>query len=452
MDDKNFLETAPIGKLMFKLALPTVCAQFINMLYNLVDRIYVGHIQGVGALALTGLGVCFPIIMIVSAFAALISSGGAPRASIAMGKKEYDSAEKILGNCFITQVITSIVLTSVLLAWGRPLLMVFGASENTIGYASSYLSIYAMGTLFVQLTLGMNAFITAQGFTKVSMLSVLIGAVSNIILDPILIFLFDMGVEGAAIATIVSQAISMVWVLSFLLGKKTILRLKRKNFKLKGSIVLSAISLGTASFIMQVSESIIFICYNSSLLKYGGDLAVGAMTILSSVMQVILMPTQGIGQASQPIISYNYGAGNKNRVQEAFKRLLLVDTCCTLVIWLLCMFFPKALVSFFSSDETLRVFTAKALRLYVSMTGLFGIQMACQTTFVSLGFAKSSIIVAVMRKFILIIPIIFILPSILPCDKVTAVYLSEPVSDFISIVFCISLFMVQFKKAMKKLS
>lgn len=451
-NDRSFLATEPIGKLMVKLAIPTVCAQIINMLYNLVDRIYIGHIPETGALALTGLGVCFPIIMIVSAFAYLVSSGGAPRASIAMGKDDYKSAEKILGNCFVVQIIISIVLTSVLLIWGEPLLMAFGASSNTIGYASDYLSIYAIGTIFVQITLGMNAFITAQGFAKTSMLSVVIGAVCNIVLDPIFIFAFDMGVRGAALATIISQAISMIWVLVFLFGKKTVLKLRRKNFKLEGKIVFSAISLGAANFIMQASESVVFVCYNSSLLKYGGDLAVGAMTILTSMMQFVMMPTQGIGQGTQPIISYNYGAGNKSRVQEAFKKLAIINLCCTACIWLLCMTIPDVLVGFFASDAELREFAAPALRVYMSVIGIFGLQMACQTVFTSIGYAKSSILVAIMRKFILIIPLIYVLPMIFPNDKVMAIYLSEPVSDFISVVFCLILFTVQFRKAMKKLS
>ncbi len=445
MEDRTFLATEPIGKLMFKLALPTVLAQIINMLYNLVDRIYIGHIPGTGAMALTGLGVCFPIIMIVSAFAYLISSGGAPRASIAMGKGDYGKAEKILGNCFIAQIIISIVLTMVLLLFGDSLLMVFGASENTIGYASDYLRIYAFGTIFVQLTLGMNSFITAQGFTKIAMLSVIVGAVSNIVLDPIFIFSFDMGIKGAAFATIISQAISMVWVLAFLFGKKTLLKLKKENFKLEFKIVSSSVSLGAANFIMQASESVIFVCYNSSLLKYGGDIAVGAMTILTSIMQFVMMPTQGIGQGTQPIISYNYGANNKARVQGAFKRLLIVDLAFTLFVWLLCMVIPQVFVSFFTSDDMLLSFASPALRLYMSMMGIFGIQMACQTTFTSIGFAKSSILVAIMRKFILIVPLIFILPMIFPADKVMAIYLSEPVSDFISVVFCSTLFFIQFK-------
>ena len=321
MEDRKFLGQEKIGSLLFKLALPTVVAQLVNMLYNIVDRIYIGHIEGTGALALTGVGVCLPLILIVSAFAALISSGGGPRASIMMGHNDYDRAERILGNSFVMQMIISVVITVILLLFNEDILLLFGASENTIGYATTYMNIYALGTVFVQLTLGMNSFITAQGFAKTSMLSVIIGALINIILDLVFIFVFDMGVAGAAIATVLSQAASTIWVLSFLSGKKTSLRLRKRHLRLDYSICVSVLSLGLASFIMQASESVINICFNSNLLRYGGDLAVGAMTILSSVMQFAMLPLQGLGQGAQPIISYNFGAGLKERVKTAFKYL-----------------------------------------------------------------------------------------------------------------------------------
>ena len=283
-DKKEILGSAPIGGLLFKLALPTVVAQLINMLYNVVDRIFIGHMPIVGDLALTGVGVCMPIIMIISAFAALVGSGGAPRAAIFIGKKDLCSAEKALGACFGIQIIISVILTTVLLIFGKDLLSLFGASDNTIGYAADYLNIYAIGTVFVQLTLGMNAFITAQGFTGTAMISVSVGALSNLILDPIFIYGFDMGVRGAAVATIISQALSCVWIILFLCGKKSILKLKPRNFIPLPKIILPCLALGSATFIMQASESVIAICFNSSLLDYGGDIAVGAMTILTSVM------------------------------------------------------------------------------------------------------------------------------------------------------------------------
>lgn len=304
-EEKDFLGTEPIGKLLAKLAVPTVAAQIINMLYNIVDRIYIGHIPKEGALALTGVGVCMPLIMIVTAFAAFVAYGGAPRATIFMGKGDNKTAEKILGNCFIVQIIISVLLTAALLLWNRDFLLAFGASENTIDYGVAYMNIYALGTIFVQLTLGMNAFITAQGFAKTGMLSVLIGAVINIVLDPVFIFGFHMGVRGAALATIMSQAVSCIWVLLFLFGKKTHLKIKTDNMKLERAIVLPCLALGLSNFVMQASESVISVCFNSSLLRYGGDIAVGAMTILTSVMQFAMLPMQGLGQGAQPIISYN---------------------------------------------------------------------------------------------------------------------------------------------------
>lgn len=315
-DQKEFLGTAPVGKLLFRLSIPTVVAQLINMLYNIVDRIYIGHMPGDGSLALTGVGVCMPLIMIVSAFAALVSAGGAPRASIFMGKQEREEAERTLGNCFCLQMIVSLLLTAVLLLWNEELLLAFGASGNTIGYATDYMGVYALGTLFVQLTLGMNAFITAQGFTTISMVSVIIGAATNIVLDPVFIFALGMGVRGAALATILSQGLSCVWVVSFLCGKRTLLRLRRENLRLRAGVILPCIALGSAAFIMQGSESVISVCFNSSLLHYGGDIAVGAMTILTSVMQFAMLPLQGIAQGAQPISSYNYGAGNAERVRS----------------------------------------------------------------------------------------------------------------------------------------
>ena len=441
------LGTAPVGRLLFKLAIPTVVAQLINMLYNIVDRIYIGHMPEVGDLALTGVGVCMPIIMIVSAFAALISSGGAPRASIFMGKKDMESAEKTLGGCFGLQMIISVILTVVLLIWNRDLLLAFGASENTIKYATDYMSIYAIGTVFVQLTLGMNAFITAQGFTKISMVSVIVGAVANIILDPILIYGLDLGVRGAALATIISQALSCAWVISFLCSKKSFLRLKPKNFIPNPKIVLPCIALGTATFIMQASESVISVCFNSSLLEYGGDIAVGAMTILTSVMQFALLPTQGFAQGAQPILSYNYGAKNAERVKQTYKLLLAVCLTYSVVMWSAVMIFPRVFVSIFTPEAELIAFGSRALRIYFAGMILFGIQIACQMTFVSLGKALSSVIVAVVRKFVLLLPLIYIVPNFVS-DKTTGVYMAEPIADVIAVTFTAILFVFQFKKAL----
>ena len=451
--DNECLRTEPLGRLLLKLALPTVAAQLINMLYNIVDRIYIGHIPDIGATALTGVGVCMPLIMIVSAFAALVGYGGAPRASIFMGKQDKESAEKTLGNCFVLQILISVVLTIVLLIWNRDFLMAFGASENTIEYGVNYMNIYALGTIFVEITLGMNAFITAQGFAKTGMLSVLIGAVANIILDPVFIFGFHMDVRGAALATIISQALSCIWVVSFLCGKKTFLKIRRKNLRLVPKIILPCLALGVATFIMQASESVISVCFNSSLQKYGGDIAVGAMTILTSVMQFAMLPLQGLGQGAQPIISYSYGAGDQDRVRSAFKLLLKVSLGYSVFLWILVMALPGGFAAIFTSDTRLMEYTRTALRIYMGSMFLFGIQMACQMTFNALGKAKESIVVAVMRKFVLLIPLIYIMPQILRSDQTMAVYMAEPIADLLAVTFTAVLFGIQFKKilgSMKK--
>ena len=448
-EDKDFLAKEPIGKLLFRLAVPTVVAQMINMLYNIVDRIYIGHIPGVGALALTGVGVCMPLIMILSAFAALVGNGGAPRASILLGKGDKESAEKILGNCFLLQILISLVLTVIMLAFGRSFLLAFGASENTIEYAISYFRIYAVGTIFVQLTLGMNMFITAQGFTKIGMYSVVIGALVNIVLDPIFIFACGLGVKGAALATILSQSCSCIWVLHFLFGKTTTLRIKKENMALKPKVFLPCLALGASLFIMQASESVISVCFNSSLLKCGGDVAVGSMTILTSVMQFAMLPLQGLGQGAQPIMSYNYGAKNYHRVKAAYFLLLKASMAYSVVLWLCIMLFPRAFAGIFTADATLLAFTQKALRIYVAALFLFGIQISCQMAFNSLGKAVSSIVVAVVRKFVLLIPLIYILPAFLS-DKTMAVYMAEPMADVIAVSFTAILFFFQFRKALKE--
>ena len=447
---KDFLATRPIGRLLLQLSLPTVAAQLINMLYNVVDRIYIGHIPGEGALALTGVGVCMPLILIISAFAALVGNGGAPRASIALGKKQTAEAEQILGNCFVTQLLVSAVLTAVVLIWNRPLLLAFGASSNTIDYSAAYMNIYALGTVFVQLTLGMNAFITAQGFAKVGMLSVLIGAVANTALDPLFIFGFHMGVQGAALATVLSQGLSCLWVLSFLLGKKTFIRIRRCNLRLRAKVILPCLALGSALFVMQASESVISVCFNTSLLKYGDDIAVGAMTILSSVMQFAMLPLQGIAQGAQPITSYNYGARNTQRVRQTFRLLLKVCLCYSVALWAVIQLCPGAFARIFTPNAALVAFTVPALRIYCGALFLFGIQIACQMTFVSIGAAGCSIIVAVLRKFVLLLPLIYLMPRLL-ADQTMAVYTAEPVADAIAVTCTAILFAVQFRKALRKL-
>ena len=450
-NNTNALGTEPVGRLLIKLSAPAIAAQLINLLYNLVDRIYIGHIEGVGKLALTGVGVCLPIIMLISAFAALAGMGAAPRASIFLGRGETDKAEKVLGNSATLLVIIAAALTVIFQIFARDMLLFFGASMNTIGYAVEYIRVYTAGTVFVLLTLGLNAFISAQGFSGVSMATVLIGAVLNIILDPIFIFVLGLGVQGAAWATIISQAVSMVWILKFLSGKKTSLKIRAKNLRLEKEILLPSVALGLAPFIMQSTESLLSICFNSSLLKYGGDLAVGAMTILTSVNQFSLMPLMGLNQGAQPIISYNYGAGSASRVRKAFRIQLTACLVYSTLMWALAMAFPRFFIRLFNNDPMLVEFGAGALRIYMAAVMLMGAQMACQQTFIALGNAKCALFLALLRKIILLIPLIYILPALLPGDKTTAVFLAEPVADGIAIATTVTLFFFQFKKAMNAL-
>jgi putative MATE family efflux protein len=439
------METEKVGRLLFSMAFPAIIAQIINVLYNIVDRMYIGHIPDIGADALTGVGVTMPLIMVISAFAALVSMGGAPRASIKMGMKDKNAAERILGNCTSALVIVALILTALVLLFGKQMLMMFGASENTIGYALDYMNIYAMGTIFVQLSLGLNAFITAQGFAKTSMLTVTIGAVTNIILDPILMFGFGMGVKGAALATIISQAISAVWVIWFLMGKRSQLTIRKENLKIDLKVFLPCIALGMSPFVMQATESILVITFNSSLQHYGGDLAVGAMTILSSVMQFSILPIMGLTQGAQPIISYNYGAKNLSRVKETFVLLLKSTLVYSTLLWLMVMLFPQIFAGMFTGDARLIAATISALRIYMAASLLLAVQISCQQTFIALGNAKISIFLALLRKVILLIPLIFILPQFIE-DKVTAVFLAEPIADIIAVTVTSVIFAMQFKK------
>lgn len=447
LDKTDALGNEKVGKLLFRLALPAIVAQIINLLYNLVDRMYIGRIPEVGRLAFTGVGVCMSVIMLLSAFAALVSMGGAPRAAIFLGKGDRQTAEKILGNSAALLIIVSVLLTIAVQLFADRLLLLFGASSNTIGYALQYMKIYGYGTIFVMITLGLNAYISAQGFSTVSMLTVLIGAVLNIALDPLFIFTFKLGVAGAAAATVISQMASAIFVLAFLISKRSVIRLKPQNLRIDAKIVLPCIALGLAPFIMQATESAIAVCFNASLFKYGGDLAVGAMTVLLSVMQITMLPLHGLTQGAQPIISYNFGARNAARCKKAFKLLL---TCCliyTSVMWLSVMLAPQLFVKLFNSEADFVSFTSRALRIYMMTSCIFGAQVACQQTFIAIGNAKTSVFLAVLRKVLLLIPLIFILPLFIP-DKTTAVFLAEPVADAISVITTVTLFSISFKKAM----
>ncbi len=431
--DKSGLGSDKISKLLFKMALPAILAQIINLMYNMVDRMFIGRIEGIGALALTGVGLTFPIIILITAFAALVSMGAAPRASIMLGKDEKDEAEEILGNSFTALIIVAIILTALILIFGKEILMKFGASEDTIGYALEYINIYALGTIFVQLSLGLNAFITAQGFSNISMQTILIGAILNIILDPILIFGLNMGVQGAALATIISQGVSALWVVRFLLSKKSFIKIKKKNLRLKKNIILPSMLLGLSPFIMQITESILAVVFNTSLQKYGGDIAVGTMTILTSVMQFSLLPLVGLTQGSQPIISYNYGAGNLDRVRDTFKLLLKVALAYSTTLWLIIMLKPSFFARLFTTDMDLINMVIPSLRIFMALSFLFSIQIACQQTFISIGYAKISIFLALLRKVVLLIPLIYIMPMFMT-NKVNAVFLAEPISDTIAVI------------------
>lgn len=448
MEKENKLAVMPVGKLLFSLAVPAIAAQIVNLLYNMIDRIYIGHIKDVGTTALTGVGVTLPVLMLVAAFAALVGFGGAPRAAIAMGKGDNDDAEKILGNCVCVIVLISVILTIVFSVFSTEILYAFGASDDTIVYARQYMKIYVLGTIFVQITTGLNAFITSQGFASVGMKTVMIGAGLNIVLDPLFIFGFHMGVQGAALATVLSQAVSAVWVLCFLCGKKTILHVRWQNLKINPAVIGPVLALGVSPFIMQATESLLSVCFNTSLGKYGGDIAVGSMTILASVMQTAMMPIQGLAQGMQPIVSFNYGAKQFDRVKKAF--LLTLRSCLiyTFAMWLVAMLFPNVLASVFTTDTELIAYTEWALRIYMAACCIFGAQIACQQTFVALGKAVHSLFLAVLRKIILLIPMIYILPHFFE-DKVFAVFLAEPVSDALAVITTVTLFFATAWKMIK---
>ena len=428
---KQDMGSGSIPRLMLNLAVPAVVAQLINMLYNIVDRIYIGHIPEAGASALTGVGLFLPILMMINAFAMLAGAGGAPRAAIAMGKNDREGAQKILGNCFSVLMLFAAVLTVLFYIFAPRLLRLFGASDVTLPYALSYARIYILGIVFVMIVMGLNPFITTQGFAKFSMITTVVGAVCNIILDPILIFVCDMGVQGAAVATVISQAVSAVWVLCFLRGSRTMLRLTPADMKIEPRVILPCLALGISTFVMLSTESILNISFNSSLSRFGGDVAVGAMTIISSCSQLITLPLQGICQGGQPIMSYNFGAGKKERVKQAFRCQFTACTAYASLMWLLMLLFPQMFAGIFSSDGTLVEYTVWAMRIY--MAGIFstGIQIGCQQTFMALGQAKISLLMACLRKLVLLIPLIFILPRILP-DQVFGVFVAEPVSDILA--------------------
>ncbi len=446
--DNQAMGTKSIKSLMVQLAVPAVVGQLINLLYNIVDRIYIGHIPEIGGAALTGVGLFAPIVTLITAFAVMVGSGGAPRAAISMGQGSKDRAEQILGNSFTLLMVFAVILTPVFYFSSPALLRFFGASDSTLPYAVSYGRIYILGLVFVLTVMGMNPFITTQGFSKISMLTIVIGAIINIILDPILIFGFNLGVKGAAIATVISQAVSAVWTLRFLSGRKTILRLKRCNFQLVKSIIIPCIMLGISTFVMVSTESLLFISFTSSLSRYADDAAVGAMTVINSISQLVIMPLTGICQGGQPIISYNFGAGNQERVKKAFWCQFFVCVTYTTVLWLAVMALPNVFAGVFTSNSQIVNYTTWALRIFLALGFTNGFQISCQQSFVALGQAKISLFMACLRKLILLIPLIFILPFFFQ-NKAFAVFLAEPISDVIAASVTTITFFALFPKILK---
>ena len=440
----------PIGPLLCRLALPTITAQVVNLLYNIVDRIYIGRIPLEGKLALTGMGVTFPVITLISAFSALVGMGGAPRASIALGAGEKDRAERTLGTCATALWGIAVALTVLFLLFQRDLLRLFGASADTLPYAMQYLSIYVLGTIFVMTALGLNGFITAQGSSAVAMKTVVIGAVLNVVLDPLFIFVLHMGVRGAAVATVLSQAVSAAWVLRFLTGKNTVLRLRRSTLRIDTKLLLPAVSLGASPFVMQSTESLLTVAFNVSLLKYGGDLAVGAMTILTSVAQMIQLPLTGLAQGAQPILSYNFGAHRPDRMKQVVRYNILIAVLFAVSIWGVVQLAPHAVVHLFTSDEQLTEITVWALRIYMALGFTNAFQTGFQQSFVALGEAKISLFLALERKIFLLIPLISILPHFF-ADKLFAVFLAEPVADVLAAATTTVLFLIRFRNITKEM-
>ncbi|MDI6219504.1 MATE family efflux transporter [Clostridioides difficile] len=449
MENSNTnLGSESVGKLLFKLATPAIIAQIVNVLYNIVDRIFIGRMEN-GEVAMAGVGVAFPIIIIITACSYLIGMGGGPLAAIKMGEQNNDEAEKIMSNSFSVLVILAILLTIGFKIGKEPLLWMFGASESTIGYSMDYLNIYLIGTVFVQISMGMNTFINTQGFATTGMMTVAIGALINIILDPIFIFGFNMGVKGAALATIIAQGVSAIWVLMFLFGKKSILKIKKKYMIPKASIILPVLGLGISPFIMQSTESLVLIALNSKLQMYGGDLAVGSMAIMSSIMQILMLPNMGVTQGAQPIISYNYGSGQLDRVKKTFKLCLLSCFTYSTILWLLLMIFPAFFVSIFNKNPQLLSMTSWSIKIYFAGAFMFGIQIACQQTFLALGKATISLVLALLRKIVLLIPLIFILPTLFN-EKLFAVILAEPVADITAATITAISFFIFYKCFLSK--
>ncbi len=429
-DTKNDFSKGNIVGNILKLAVPMTLAQLINVLYNIIDRIYIGRIPEDATLALTGLGLCLPIISMVIAFANLFGMGGAPLCSIERGRGNEEEAEKIMGNSFVLLIVSGILLTALGLIFKKPMLYLFGASDKTYPFADQYLSIYLLGSVFVMIGLGMNSFINSQGFGTIGMMTVLVGAAANIVLDPIFIFALDMGVRGAALATIISQFLSALWIVFFLIGKKTILRLKLSAFRLKRYRVKSITALGMSGFTMSVTNSLVQIMYNSSLQHYGGDLYVGIMTVINSVREVISMPVNGLTNGSQPVMGFNYGAGEYKRVKQAIKFTSVVAIVYTTFMWIMVHSFPEFFIRIFNQDGELLEAGIPSMRIYYFGFFLMSLQFAGQSVFVALGKARRAVFFSIFRKVVIVIPLILLLPVILG-NGAFGVLMAEPISNLI---------------------
>lgn len=445
LKDNNLLADVPVPRAFCKLALPAIAAQLINILYNLVDKMFIGRIPDVGKQALAGVGVTAPVILAISAFAALVSMGGAPKASIFMGRGDNEQAEKVMGSCTWLLIMLSVVLTGIMMIFGKSILLVFGASEDTITYAADYMNIYCLGTLFTQLTLGLNAFITAQGKTLISMCNVAVGAAANIVLDAVFINGIGMGVKGAALATVISQGVSACFVIRYLMTSKSSLHLHLRNIRFDGQLIWPCVLLGTSPALMQLTENMVAISFNTSLQRYGGDMAVASMSILTSVMQFVMLLLPGLVQGAQPLLSYNLGARNISRVKKTYRLLLICCISGSFLIWLLCMTMPAAVASIFTSDTALIAYTNTSMRVYLAMLFIYGIQVACQYSFVALDQAPKAIFLTIWRKIIILIPLIFILPHFTP-DAVMGVYLAEPIADTIAVCTTAPMFYFYYRK------
>ena len=427
---KNDFSKGSVAKNILNLALPMTLAQVINVLYNVVDRIYIGHLPNASTLALTGLGLTFPIITIISAFANLFGMGGSPLCSIARGKGEHQRAQRIMGNSFSMLLLSGVVMMVLCFLFKEPVLYVFGASADTFGYADDYLSIYLIGTVFVMISLGMNSFINSQGFARMGMLTVLLGAVVNIVLDPIFIFLLHMGVRGAALATVISQGLSACWVLRFLTGKKTIYRLTLADMRPSFPLVREITNLGMSGFIMAVTNGSVQIVCNATLSQYGGDLYVGIMTVINSIREILTLPVNGITNGAQPVMGFNYGAGKYTRVREGIRFTSLICILYTIVAWLLTLLFPAQFIHLFNSDPSLIEKGISSLHLYFFGFFMMSLQFAGQSTFVALGRSRQAVFFSLFRKAIIVIPLTLFLPMVGGLG-VNGVFLAEPISNFV---------------------